>query len=163
MKKYSLAENIKYYKNLPRKRVSVGALFFNNKKQLLVVKPNYKSNWLVVGGTVDAKESPYQAMKREIKEEIGLTIKKLQPICFEYKLRKNFQGEAVYILFYGGILTQKQINSIKLQKSELDDYKFVDIKDAKKVLRSTGGHKLSHCMKAIKNKTIFYMENGKLI
>ena len=162
MKKYTRAQNIKYYANLPRKRVSAGALFFNTKNQLLIVKPNYKDNWLLVDGSVEAKESPYQGIKRELKEEIGLSFRP-HPICIEYKLRKNFQSETIYILFYGGVLNQKQINSIKLQKSELEEYKFISPKSAIKVLSKTAGARIPHCLRAIKNKELIYLENGKII
>ncbi|MFA6466485.1 MAG: NUDIX hydrolase [Patescibacteria group bacterium] len=162
MKKYTRAQNIKYYAKLPRKRVSVGALFFNNKNQLLIVKPNYKDNWLLVGGSVEKQESPYQGIKREVKEEIGINFKP-RPICIEYQLKKNFQSETIYILFYGGVLNQKQINAIKLQKSELEEYKFISPKLAIKVLSKTAGPRIPHCLKAIKNKQIVYLENGKLI
>ena len=39
-----------YYKNLPRKRMGSGALFFNSKDEALIVKPNYKDHWEIPGG-----------------------------------------------------------------------------------------------------------------
>lgn len=163
MIKYTLAENKKYYAKLPKKRISVGALFFNNKNELLIVEPNYKNNWLIVGGTVDKNESPYTAIKREIKEEIGLTPKNLKLVCVEYKTHQDYRIEAIYFLFYGGVLKQKQIDSIKIQKSELEKYKFINIKEAIKILSTTTGDKLPYCIEAIKNKKLIYLENGKTI
>ncbi|MCD4761306.1 NUDIX hydrolase [bacterium] len=162
MKKNWLPQK-KYIASLPTKRISVGVMFFNRQNKLLILKPNYRRYWILVGGTVDKNESPLQAAKREVKEEINFSLKKLQPVSVSYKRRDAYMGEAVYWLFYGGILTDKQIKNIKLQVDEMDDYKFVSIKQAVKILNNTAGPRLLACMKAIKNKNVIYMENNKII
>lgn len=57
-----------YYKGLPKKRMGVGALFLNDKNEILIVKPSYKDHWSVPGGVVDENESPRQACIREVKK-----------------------------------------------------------------------------------------------
>ena len=61
-----------YQRSLPKKRMSAGALFFDEAGRLLVVEPAYKSNWEIPGGAVELNESPRQACVREVKEELGL-------------------------------------------------------------------------------------------
>ena len=63
-----------HYKSLPKKRSGSSVLFLNEKGELLIVKPSYKSGWLPVGGTVDDSESPSVAAQRETREEIGLDL-----------------------------------------------------------------------------------------
>ncbi|MBU1203146.1 NUDIX hydrolase [Patescibacteria group bacterium] len=161
MKKYTYQQNKKYYNSLDKKRISVGTLFFDSQDKLLLVKPTYKDHWVLVGGTVDKNESPLTAAIRETKEELDLTVKNLRLISVEYKKFDIYKNEALFFLFYGGRLSTKQINKIKLPYSELLDFKFVNINSAKKLLSLTMGSKLNACSKAIKNKTIAYHENGK--
>ncbi len=64
-----------YLKNLPRKRMASGVIFFNEAGEILIVKPSYKDHWSVPGGVIDKDESPRDAALREVKEEVGLDLK----------------------------------------------------------------------------------------
>lgn len=161
MKKFSYQQNKKYYDSLDKKRVSVGTLFFDKAGKLLIVKPTYKNNWILVGGTVDKNESPMQAALRETKEELNLKVKNLKLLSIEYKKFDTYKNEALFFLFYGGHLSAKEISQIKLPADELENYQFVAIAKAKKLLSLTAGSKLADCMKAIKSKKIVYHENGQ--
>ncbi len=63
-----------------------GALFYakNTKRFMLVQRANKKHHgqWGIVGGKVEGKELPIEALNREIKEEVGNTpaIKKFIPL-----------------------------------------------------------------------------------
>ncbi len=61
-----------YQRSLPKKRMSAGALFFDEVGRLLVVEPAYKANWEIPGGVVELDESPREARMREAKEELGV-------------------------------------------------------------------------------------------
>jgi len=63
-----------WYQSLPRKRMAAGMMLFNNKEQLLIVQPKYRSDgWLLPGGVVEKTESPRKTAIRETHEELGLT------------------------------------------------------------------------------------------
>jgi ADP-ribose pyrophosphatase YjhB (NUDIX family) len=47
-----------YIKNLPKKRMASGVVFFNEAGEILVVKPGYKDHWSVPGGVIEKDESP---------------------------------------------------------------------------------------------------------
>jgi 8-oxo-dGTP diphosphatase len=42
-----------FYAALPAKRMASGALYFNNRGELLIVKPTYRAAWLIPGGVVE--------------------------------------------------------------------------------------------------------------
>ncbi len=147
-----------YYKTLPKKRVGVGALFFNKKKELLIVKPTYKDYWSIPGGVVDENESPRAACTREIGEEINLKIKSLDFVCVDYKHQEENKTESLQFIFYGGILNENQIKKIKLPKKELSDFKFEPIGKALPKLSKTLALRIRSSF--IKSKKV-YLEGGR--
>jgi 8-oxo-dGTP pyrophosphatase MutT (NUDIX family) len=42
--------------------------------RILLVNPNYKPDWDMPGGMAEANESPLDAARREIREELGLAL-----------------------------------------------------------------------------------------
>ena len=60
---------------LPRIPASAGALIFDDAGRLLVVNPTYKAHWTVPGGIMEADgETPWEACRREVHEEVGLVV-----------------------------------------------------------------------------------------
>ncbi|HEX8868409.1 MAG TPA: NUDIX hydrolase, partial [Lentzea sp.] len=49
-----------------------GALFFDDRGRVLLVEPTCKPHWEIPGGVVERGETPSEACKREILEELGL-------------------------------------------------------------------------------------------
>src|SRR5262249_11594782 len=57
---------------LPAIPVSAGAMIFDRRDRLLILKPTYKSGWTIPGGVMEADgETPWQACRREVLEETG--------------------------------------------------------------------------------------------
>src|SRR5436190_4373503 len=69
----------------------VGALIFNEKKQLLVVRKlfNNRREFIIPGGKQENDENDQQTLIRELKEELGVSIKS------SYFFGK-FEGQAVF-------------------------------------------------------------------
>lgn len=150
-----------YFKNLPKKYMGSGSLFFNGKNELLIVKPTYKEGWLIPGGTVDSNESPRACCIREVKEEIGLDKPDQKFLCVEYK-HNNGNGDNLQFLFYGGVLNEKDISNIVLQREELGEYRFVPIDEGLKLLRDGLSRRLPVALEALKNKTSLYLESNAI-
>jgi ADP-ribose pyrophosphatase YjhB (NUDIX family) len=60
----------------PRYQVGVGAMIFNEKGQLLLCEHTYRRlhPWGLPGGDLKFGEDPVEGIRREIKEETGLTV-----------------------------------------------------------------------------------------
>jgi RimJ/RimL family protein N-acetyltransferase/8-oxo-dGTP pyrophosphatase MutT (NUDIX family) len=62
---------------LPTKRVIAQGLVRSHSGKVLLCELTYKREWDLPGGVVDLHESPAQAVTREIREEIGLSLPNL--------------------------------------------------------------------------------------
>ena len=157
-----------FLKTLPGKRMAAGALIFNEKDELLIVKTSYKNYWSIPGGVIEENESPRQGCIREIKEEIGLEINNIKFLCVDYtKADENKdKDESLQFIFSGGKLTDKEIKNIKMDGKEIVDFDFVLPEKATELL---GGitrslvKRLSACLAALKENKGVYLEDGKVI
>jgi len=148
-----------YAKMLPKKQVGTAVLFFNASNELLVVKPDYRDEWLVPGGSTDENESPFNSAIREVKEEIGLNVTTLQLVGVYYGHAKGVHSDSLKFIFYGGVLDDNQISQIKLQENELTESQFVDADKAMLLLSNSLQKSIPQCLEAIKNNITVYIEN----
>lgn len=119
-----------YQRSLPKKRMSAGALFFDEAGRLLIVEPAYKSNWEIPGGVVELNESPRQACMREVQEELGLARPLSTLLCVDYLPESEQKTEAIVFVFLGGTLGSDEIQSIQLPPEELRSFAFLDLEEA---------------------------------
>ena len=148
------------YANLPKKRMGSGIILLNDHNEILITKSPYRDYWTIPGGTVDENESPRRACIRETKEEIGLDILDVQFMCVDYQNNSD-KGESLQFLFYGGILTQEQINTITLQEEEISEYAFLPLLEAQKLLGKLLGVRIEKCLNSYKENQALYLENAE--
>lgn len=107
-------------------RLSVHIWIMNNKNEILLQKRNknlklYPGMWGNAGGAAKKGENSLEAIKREVKEELGLTIEnEKMTFIASFKRKKDFVD--VWLL-----RDDIKINDIKLQESEVEAVKFVNI------------------------------------
>src|SRR2546423_450249 len=70
---------------VPRIPASAGAMIFDPSGRLLILKPTYKKGWTIPGGQIDSSgESPWDACRRETREECGLVLQRGRLACVDY-------------------------------------------------------------------------------
>ncbi|MFG1807400.1 NUDIX domain-containing protein [Streptomyces sp. NPDC049040] len=110
--------------NTPEKlTASAAALLTDGEGRLLVVKPTYKSGWNLPGGHVDEGETPRDACRRELREELALDVEPGRLLVHAFMAGHG--RSHVYYVFEGGALTSEQQGSIVLQEEELAEYRFI--------------------------------------
>lgn len=126
---FTEAENAAFYASRPKKAVGVMVVLRNPQGRVMIVKPNYKPGWNLVGGFVDADESPFTAALREVREETGLKLpdNRLRLLGVYYLPPDKFE-EFLRIMFVAD-LTAADIAGIQLQADELDDSRFVAVEE----------------------------------
>jgi ADP-ribose pyrophosphatase YjhB (NUDIX family) len=84
-------------------RLIVSAVIEKNRDLLFGRKKSdvgpYPNTWHLIGGGVDDGESLVDAIKREIKEETGITVEISRPLGFDEDYEPNKHGEITHYVF----------------------------------------------------------------
>lgn len=103
-----------------RPKVTCGAIIRKGKKVLLIKRNNkpFKNYWCLPGGHIEWGEKVKEAVKREVKEELGLNFK---PEFFNYynEFFPKIKWHAVSIFFVGNTN-----GKIKIDKEEVKEIKW---------------------------------------
>jgi len=132
-KEPSAAEDAAWFARLPTMFASAAALFTDPAGRVLLVKPNYRDHWSLAGGILEHGEPPHVGCRREVAEELGLDIEPGPLLVVGWSGLDGIRPKPiVHFVFDGGVLTDN--TPIRLQESELDDYRFVDAGDLARYL-----------------------------
>lgn len=141
--------------SLNRKISGTGAYLFDENGNILIVKPTYKEGWSVPGGVIEENESPLDCVKREILEELGISLNIKKLLVLDY--RKDPELESYQFIFTGETITENQKSQIRLQESELSEIKFLPTNEAMLLLRESHKTRLTSLNGDF--ETFCYMEN----
>ena len=115
-----------YYESLPAKRMGAGVIIRDARRRVLLVEPTYKPTWEIPGGTVEAGESPAAAVRREIREELGIERDVGRLVAVDWLPIRPPKTEGVMVLFDGGLLTDDEAARIRLPPDELASWRLFD-------------------------------------
>lgn len=154
----------KYYNQQPKKRIGAGVLFFNERNEVLIVKPNYLENWLWIGGSVDENEAPKATALRECQEEIGILPDILWLAFVNYlPPQSTGQSEILQFLFTGELVDNEFIKKLKLQESEIEDVRFVPVDELMDYMHEYRARAVQIYKANAKDRETLYLENGNLV
>lgn len=126
---------------VPRIPASAGALIFDATGRVLILKPNYKKGWTIPGGQIDASgESPWDACRRETREECGLDVVRGRLVCVDFLRPKpsrsgGVRQGGVRFLFHCGTFSDRELSEIRLQEAEIEAHRLADLAEASSLLR----------------------------
>ena len=121
---------------LPRIPASAGALVWDPKGRLLILKPTYKSGWTIPGGIVEADgETPWEACRREAKEECGLDVRRGELVCVDFLRPRPGRPGGMRFLFDCGTFDRSTLAGIVVQEAEISRYRLARIDRALRLLR----------------------------
>jgi 8-oxo-dGTP diphosphatase len=147
---------------LPKKRMAAGALITDGADRILLVKPVYRPEWLIPGGSIEVDESPAAGCAREVREELGLSVAIGALLLCEYSPRTAERPEAMQFIFDGGAFDVATTARIQLPADELSDFRFVDIDAAAGMLPARLGKRMRYALKMRTLGAPLYLENGAL-
>jgi ADP-ribose pyrophosphatase YjhB (NUDIX family) len=120
---------------LPRIPASAGALIFDARGRLLIANPTYKEHWTIPGGIMEADgETPWEACRREVREEVGLDVEHGRLVAVDFLRPKPSKPGGMRFLFDCGVLPDGALGSITLQEEELSEHKLAEPAEALSLL-----------------------------
>lgn len=102
---------------------SVVAIIRESKRFLLIKRSRFvesaKGYWCPISGRVEDGESQEDAVKREVKEEVGLDLEAHK------KVKRLLSADKKYMLNFW--TTRNHSGSIKLEPAEVEDFKWLTV------------------------------------
>jgi len=110
----------------------VGALIFNRKDKILLMKSHkWKGKYVMPGGHVELGERIENALKREVKEETGLSVYDIKFILFQEFIFVDAFWKKRHFIFLDFSCKTKS-DKVKLNK-EGQEYVWVNLKEVLKL------------------------------
>lgn len=134
-------------------------MIFDPDGRLLILKPTYKRGWTIPGGQVDQDgESPWDACRRETREECGLVVQRGRLVCVDFLPPKSRRPGGVRFLFDCGAFATATLAEIRLQEEEIEQHRLAVLDDAMNLLSGPLRRRLSQC--ARRDRCV-YLEDGR--
>jgi ADP-ribose pyrophosphatase YjhB (NUDIX family) len=144
---------------LPRIPASSGAMIFDRTGRLLIVNPTYKKHWTIPGGIMEADgESPWEACRREVLEEVGLVVERGRLAVVDFLRPKRSELGGMRFLFDCGALSDAALGTITLQETELSEHRLVDTGEALELLSGPLRRRVGAALGATE---CVYLEDGR--
>jgi 8-oxo-dGTP diphosphatase len=144
---------------VPAIPVSAGALIFDRGGRLLILKPTYKTGWTIPGGVMEADgETPWEACRREVREECGIEVHRGRLACMDFRRPKPGRTGGVRFLFDCGAFGGQALAGIVIQPEEVSEYRLAAVPEALDLLRKPIRRRVRA---AVGSKRLVYLENGR--
>ena len=143
-----------------RKRVSADILLRDAQGRILLVDPTYKPDWDLPGGMAEANEPPAEAVRRELREELGLEVAVGGLLCVDWVSPHGPWDDLINFIFDGGVLSTEAISKIQLVDNELRAFEFCDQGQAKERLRPYAWRRVSVALDALETGRATYAQDG---
>jgi ADP-ribose pyrophosphatase YjhB (NUDIX family) len=147
---------------MARKRAAGGALIRDHADRILFVEPIYKPYLEIPGGVAEHNESPRDACRREIREELGIDVLVGPLLVVDWIPEHGIWGDGLMFIFSGGQLSDAEIASIELPSDELAAFKFLSLAEAAPRLKPSMARRLRLANESVEGGTpAKYSEFGR--
>jgi len=147
----------------PRKRVVADVLIRDVSGNVLLVDPKYKPDWDIPGGMVEANEPPMEAARREIREELGLTISVGSLLVVDWVPPHDPWDDSLAFVFDGGAIGVRDQESICLRDDEIARFGLFSPDRASGLLRPYVWRRLESALDSLSSDRTIYLHHGHRI
>ena len=155
----ALRAGVNTWPGVPRIPASAGALIWDPAGRLLILEPTYKKGWTIPGGQIDADgESPWDACRRETREECGLVAESGRLACVDYLPPKSSRPGGVRFLFDCGTFPKDVFGGVVLQETEIAGWRLSELPEALELLSGPLRRRISQ---TAGRTDCVYLEDGR--
>lgn len=145
---------------LPRIPASAGALIWDRKGRLLILKPTYKGGWTIPGGIVEADgETPWEACRRETREECGLDVTRGRLVCVDFLRPRPNRPGGMRFLFDCGTFGDAALSHVVVQAEEISEFRLAPVGKALRLLSGPVRRRVAAAVD--KPGRLRYLEDGR--
>ena len=130
-------------------------IFSNDDGDILLLEPTYKNDWEIPGWIIEENESQKEACEREIYEELWLKKEIGELLCLEYQREED---DSYMFVFDGWMLTQNEIESIKIQENEIGSFEFLSLEEIEQKVLKKMFLRIKKCIESKWDKNTHYYE-----
>jgi 8-oxo-dGTP pyrophosphatase MutT (NUDIX family) len=124
MQMYSREETKRFLADRVARPASAGVIVENSQGEALLLKAHYKPYWSFPGGWIENNQTPLEAALRELEEEAGIKLEDAD-LTFAFVVNRISEVMQSYQFIFKAQDAFNAVDSIILQESEIDQYKFV--------------------------------------
>ncbi|MFG1812146.1 NUDIX domain-containing protein [Kribbella sp. NPDC049174] len=146
---------------LPRKTAAGGALIRDQAGRILFLEPTYKPTLDIPGGIAEYDESPYEACRREVQEEIGLDLPIGDLLVVDWVPALGVWSDALAFVFDGGVLDQSTIARLHIDPVEARAHEFLTLDEAASRLRPSMIRRLTLAQQGLTTGAPRYADFGR--
>ncbi|WP_158920368.1 NUDIX hydrolase [Streptomyces sp. NBRC 109706] len=123
--------------------VTVGMLIHDAAGRLLIVRAARSGRWQLPGGLVETGESPRQAARREVREELGLDIQPTDLVAADWIAPRTPGRRArLALVFSTPSLPTDLLCRVRLQTEEVSAWRMAPLHQAQRLLHSRVAERL---------------------
>ena len=89
--------------------VTQKAVVFNERDEILIVRPGTDGSWSIPGGRVQDGEDADEALAREIREETDLSVRVCDPVHTMTEVWHTSSGEPMFTVVYRCVTDERSI------------------------------------------------------
>jgi len=146
---------------LPRKRAIAQMLVRDTDGRVLLCNLTYKQDWDLPGGVVEVNEAPHLAVSREVKEELGLSIRAGGLVLTDWLPAWSGWDDAVCLVFEGGVHEPSVAETIVPQAREIRSARFCTLAEVHNLCADFTARRIDTALANLDGGRTAYTESGR--
>jgi 8-oxo-dGTP diphosphatase len=128
---------------LPRKRLIAHVLIRDVDGRILLCETQFKPDWELPGGIVEAGEPPRIGAVREVREELGIDLELGRLLITDWMPPYLGWEDAVEMIYDGGVIEPEEMTLFSLQPAEIRQVELVTLEQAEALVTPLSWRRLA--------------------
>lgn len=147
---------------LPRKRLIAHVLMRDAAGRILLCETQFKPDWELPGGIVEAGEPPGVGAIREVAEELGIDLELGRLMITDWMPPYLGWEDALELIYDGGLIDEADLASLTLQPAEIRRVALVTLEEAATLVTPLSHRRLTVASQLGPGASA-YLEDGRLV